>query len=146
MAPFLSHSSDEAQTTFNKEDFKRLCLLHFDNDMLQNLGQYSSYFFCGFDNENGVLTSDRQCLQYSTIVKNIINYTKPSNIPTVLVFDCNYSTVNINTIKRLLEEEMGTELENTLVCLVYRVWESYWVVYCRASKSFRAVSSSLTTA
>ena len=129
LAPFLSHSSDEAQTTFNKEDFKRLCLLHFDNDMLRNLGQYSSYFFyfCGFGNENGVLTSDKQCLQYSTIVKNIINYTKPSNKPTVLVFDCNYhndSTVNINTIKRLLEEEMRTELENTLVCFSFLCIES----------------------
>ena len=129
LAPFLSHSSDEAQTTFNKEDFKRLCLLHFDNDMLRNLGLYSSYFFyfCGFGNENGVLTSDKQCLQYSTIVKNIINYTKPSNKPTVLVFDCNYhndSTVNINTIKRLFEEEMGTELENTLVCFSFLCIES----------------------
>lgn len=84
MAPF----QNVHKATFTKEEFKRICLMHFDRDMLQHLSGYSSFFvhYCGLGNEHGIVTKDGSCIQYVEIIKSVVTHTNGK--PTVFIFDC----------------------------------------------------------
>lgn len=121
MTPFLNRSKNTPRAAFSKEDFKRICMMHFDRDMLSDLTKYSSYFFyyCGLCNEEGVVTKDKDCLTYSYIIKTISNYSQSSGKPIIFVFDCNHQQgppLNIEHIIGTLKNDLGTLPLNTLIC------------------------------
>ena len=121
MTPFLNRSKNTPRATFSKEDFKRICMMHFDRDMLSDLAKYSSYFFyyCGLCSEEGVVTKDKDILTYSDIIKSITNYSQSSGKPIIFVFDCNYQQgppLNIEHIIGTLKNDLGTLPLNTLIC------------------------------
>ena len=123
-APFLSSTNNKTMPAFSKENFDRLCALIFQEDMIQSLGQYYSYFyhFCGNGDETGMLTTDDQCIPYVTIVKKVLEHTTHSSKPTVFIFECHCpesSQFRIESIASSFTDQLGPETSDTVICFTF---------------------------
>ena len=125
LAPYLSDTREGNRTVLVKENFDRLCSMHFDKDSVRSLARYSSYlyYYCGFGNETGMLTTDRQCIPYASIFHSVLQQAKSSGKPMIFVFDCHfyeYQVIDIkNIVKMFVDKIMGLELADTLVCFTF---------------------------
>ena len=122
--PFLSRTDkDKVNATFSKEDFKRVCLMHFDRDMLNNLSGYSShlFYYCGQCNEQGIITKDGDNLTYSEVTNSILQHSQNSGKPIVLVFDCNFGrpVTDIDNLVSTIKSNISLH-ENVLICFVFQ--------------------------
>lgn len=124
MAPFLNRGgSEKPNAAFSKEDFKRVCLMHFDKDMLRNLSGYSSHFFyhCGLCNENGVLTKEGDSIPYSEIINSILSQSEASGKPVIFIFDCNFTselTFDLTDLMASIKNDLSPFHDNVLICFV----------------------------
>jgi hypothetical protein len=124
MVPFLSRGTD-VQANFNKEDFDRICLMHFDQDMLRNLDMYSSFFiyYHGPANEKGIITNDGYTFTINDMVSTVSKHSMNCGKPIVFIFDLmlfpNQPSGDIKLIKNFTDCDKSP-LNNTLIFVTYQ--------------------------
>ena len=125
MTPFVSNNASNNTKTagFTKEQFQRVCVMHFDTDMLSHLSKYSSYFilYSGRSNSDGVLTKNDQCVLFHEIISSICSRSAGHGKPTIFIFDCVFDPEATPTDVRVVMETLTDKLHplpnDTLVCM-----------------------------